>query len=175
MNYLMLPMLLLMTFAAAAEEKKIYKYTDENGVTHYSETKLNDNYHEADLPPLSIVPSTPVENRSQSVSQQDDEEEASAEAELTIVQPAHEENLWGTGGKVTAQVNEINVALMEANQVQFIIDGKKQPPADGLTQVFDGIFRGEHTLKARVINKYNKKVIKESKTITFYMHQNSKK
>ena len=76
---------------------------------------------------------------------------------------------------MTAQVNEIAVALMEVNQVQFIIDGKKQPPADGLTQVFDGIFRGEHTLKARVINKYNKKVIKESKTITFYMHQNSKK
>ena len=107
--------------------------------------------------------------------QQDDEADASAEAELTIVQPAHEENLWGTGGKVTAQVNEIAVALMEVNQVQCIIDGKKQPPADGLTQVFDGIFRGEHTLKARVINKYNKKVIKESKTITFYMHQNSKK
>ena len=175
MKYMMLPMLLLMT-VAAAEEKKIYKYTDENGVTHYSETKLNDDYHEADLPPLSIVPSTPVKNRPQSVSQQDEAgADPSAETELTIVQPAHEENLWGTGGKVTAQINELAVALQESNQLQFIIDGKKQPPADGLTQVFDGIFRGEHTLKARVINRYNKKVIKESKAITFYMHQNSKK
>ena len=50
--------------AQAEEEKKIYKYTDENGVTHYTETKPNDDYKEADLPPLSIISSTPVTSNS---------------------------------------------------------------------------------------------------------------
>ena len=54
--------LMISSWAMAEEKKKIYKYTDENGVTHYTETKPNDNYEEADLPELSIIPSAPVTN-----------------------------------------------------------------------------------------------------------------
>jgi len=168
--------LLLAFFTAHAEVKKIYKYTDEEGVTHYSETKLNDNYKEADLPDLTIVPSTPVKNDPVSGNDAGDEKVDPTEvAAFTITKPVKDENLWGTGGKLTASVSPLTAAQQEIYQVQFIIDGEKNKPADGSTQVFEGIYRGEHQVQALLINRFNNKVIKKSQSVTFFMHQNSKK
>ncbi len=183
---------LLAAFSAAQaeEKKKVYKYTDENGVTHYTETKPNDNYEEADLPALSIVPSAPVKrssssspssspssNSSSSSSNVSDEQGAdpSVVQKFSIISPVNEQNLWGTGGKLTAEVRPLTPAQLAIYQVQFIVDGKKNQPADTSSQVFDGIYRGEHTVQALLVNKFNKKVIKKSQTVTFFMHQNSKK
>lgn len=163
--------------AQAEEKKKIYKYTDENGVTHYTETKPNDNYEEADLPALSVVPSAPINDTSNTNSNAKSGEQAdpSAVEEFAIIEPVNEQNIWGTGGKLTAKVGSLTAAQQANYQVQFIVDGKKNKPADDTTQVFENIYRGEHTVQALLINRYNKKVIKKSQTVTFYMHQNSKK
>ena len=166
----------LVAAAQAEEQKTIYKYTDENGVIHYSETKPNEDYEEADLPPLSIVPSTPInKSSSSSSSQQANTEESIEQQAFEIIAPADQENIWGSGGKLTAKVAALTAEQKQQFQIQFIIDGKKQKPSDKNTQVFDGIFRGEHKIKAVLLNKYTQKVIKESKSITIYMHQNSKK
>jgi hypothetical protein len=166
----------LVAAAQAEEQKTIYKYTDENGVIHYSETKPNEDYKEADLPPLSIIPSTPVNNRSNSSSsQQEGSEESIEQRAFEIIEPADQENIWGSGGKLTAKVDALTEEQKQQYQIQFIIDGKKQQPSDKNIQVFDDIFRGEHKIKAVLLNKYTQKVIKESKSITIYMHQNSKK
>ncbi len=161
----------------AEEEKKIYKWTDENGVTHYTETKPTDDYEEADLPPLSIVPSTPVKVRIKPISGDDSEElkDTAVVETFSLIAPVNEQNLWGTGGKLTAQVSSLTPAQLKKYQVQFMIDGKKNKPDDSSTQVFGGIYRGEHKVKALLINKQTKKVIKETQTVTFFMHQNSKK
>lgn len=164
----------LSTVAEAEEKRKIYKYTDENGVTHYTETKPNDNYEEADLPPLSIVPSTPI--KSQVVQPLDEETVDPSVVEVfSIVSPVNEQNIWGSGGKLTAQVQSLTPPQEQIYQVQFVIDGQKRQAADDSTQVFEGIYRGEHTVKALLVNRFNKKVIKETQTVTFFMHQNSKK
>ncbi len=166
----------VLSVAQAEEKKKIYKYTDENGVTHYTETKPNDNYEEADLPALSVVPSAPINNSSSASSTTDEQTvDPSVVEEFAIIEPVNEQNIWGTGGKLTAKVGALSPAQQAAHQVQFIIDGKKNKPADDTTQVFENIYRGEHTVQALLINRFNNKVIKESKTVTFYMHQNSKK
>lgn len=164
--------------AQAEEKKKIYKYTDENGVTHYTETKPNDNYEEADLPALSVVPSTPVNNSPNYNSGADADqqpEDSSVVDEFTLVEPVSNQNIWGTGGKLTAKVKALTPAQQEQYQVQFVIDGKKHQPADASTQIFEGIYRGQHTVQALLINRFNDKVEKKSKQVTFYMHQNSKK
>ena len=165
------------SIAQADEEKKIYKYTDENGVIHYTETKPSDDYEEADLPALSIVPSSPVTSSSSSSSNDANQQDADSMVvkEFTIIEPVNNQNLWGTGGKLTAQVEPLTAAQQTIYQVQFIVDGKKNKPADASTQVFEGIYRGEHTVKALLVNRFNQKVIKESQTVTFFMHQNSKK
>ncbi len=166
--------LLAAGFAVQAEEKKIYKWTDENGVIHYTETKPNDNYKEADLPPLSIVPSAPVKSPTTSKATDEDADPTVVE-EFSLIQPVNEQNLWGTGGKLTAQVSALTPAQQEKYQIQFVIDGKKKKAADGSTQVFGDIFRGEHKVKALLVNRFNQKVIEETQTATFFMHQNSVK
>ncbi|MCX7554269.1 DUF4124 domain-containing protein [Marinicella sp. S1101] len=163
----------------AQEEKKIYKYTDENGVTHYTETKPSEEYKEADLPELSVVPSRPVNNSSENVrtsgSEKDQEDDPEVVREFQLLEPVKEQNLWGTGGKLTAKVSPLTAAQKASHQVQFIIDGEKQKPADASTQVFENIYRGEHTVQGLLVNRYNQKVIKRTEKITFFMHQNSKK
>jgi hypothetical protein len=175
---LIMSLTVLFSTAQAEEEKKIYKYTDENGVTHYTETKPNEDYEEADLPSLSIVPSAPINNNVPSSSNNGSnvtEADPTEVEEFSIISPVSDQNIWGTGGKLTAKVKPLSPAQQEKYQVQFIIDGKNNKPADASTQVFSGIFRGEHTVKALLVNRYNKKTIKESQTVTFFMHQNSKK
>lgn len=159
----------------AQEEKKIYKYTDENGVTHYTETKPTDDYEEADLPPLSVVPSEPVETGSSSQFEIKEEVDPSVVEKFELISPVKEQNLWGTGGKLTAQVSELTEAQKQKYQVQFVLNGKKQKPSDKTTQVFDNIYRGEHNVQALLVNRYTSKVVKKTDQITFFMHQNSKK
>lgn len=176
-------MILLLSFftqANAQEEKKIYKYTDENGVTHYTETKPSEDYEEADLPPLSVVPSTPVRqtsssSKNDSKSESDEEKDLSALQKFELIAPVKDQNLWGTGGKLTASVSALTEAQKQKYQVQFVINGKKQKPSDKTTQVFENIFRGEHKVQALLINRYSQKVITKTDSVTFFMHQNSKK
>lgn len=171
-------MILLLVFGTQAntqEEKKIYKYTDKNGVTHYTETKPSEDYEEADLPQISVVPSTPVRPARQKSQQETEEKDPSVVQKFEMLSPVKEQNLWGTGGKLTAKVSALTEAQKQIYQVQFIINGTKQNPADETTQVFENIYRGEHTVQAQLVNRFTNKVIEKTKVVTFFMHQNSKK
>ncbi len=174
-NVLTLGLLLFTAWALAAEEKKtIYKYTDENGVTHYTETKPNENYKEADLPQLSIVPSTPIKNTTGTTGQSKQQSTDPLEVtDFEIVTPTNEQNLWGTGNTLTASVTPLNGVQQEIYTIQFSIDGQKQQPAEQTTQVFENIYRGEHKVQAFLLNKYTLKQIKQTKAVTFFIHQNS--
>ena len=164
----------------ATEEKKIYKYTDENGVTHYTDKKPDDKYQEAgDLPELMVVP--PAQNTQPSSRPSRAERKAREAAKkagdysgFRIVSPEPEENLWGTGGTVTAAV-DFTGTLLPTHRVQFIVDGKKQPPKEEKTQAIEGIIRGEHTLRGAIVTADGRDVIRQTETIIFYMHQNSVK
>jgi len=171
-------LLAILAFTAsgfADEEKKIYKYTDENGITHYTETPPDENYKEADLPPLSIVPSRKVTTTTTNSDETIDDDSATEVKVFELLEPVNEQNIWGSGGKVTGRASALSDAQKSIHQIQFVIDGKKQAPSDESTQVFEGIFRGEHKIKALLINKFSKKTIQETDTVIFYMHQNSKK
>ena len=166
--------------ASATEEKKIYKYTDENGVTHYTDKKPDNSYKEADdLPRLTVVPSAqnaPSNNRQ---SRKEREAQANAKKEgdyrnFKIVSPQSEENLWGTGGSVTASVDFAG-SLLPTHKIQFTINGKKQSPSTDKTQVFEGIIRGEHQLRAAIVTADGREAIRQSQSVTFFMHQNSVK
>lgn len=170
---LLMGLLLFATWVQAAEDKKtIYKYTDENGVTHYSETKPNEDYKEADLPQLNVVPSTPIKSSSSSPTKEE-VTDPSIVTEFEILEPSHELNLWGTGNTLTAKVTALNTSQQEIYTIQFAIDGKKQKPAEQTTQTFTNVFRGEHQIQAFLLNKYTLKQVKKTKVVTFYMHQNS--
>ncbi|MCB1584437.1 MAG: DUF4124 domain-containing protein [Xanthomonadales bacterium] len=167
-------LILLANNARAEEKKKIYKYTDENGVTHYAETKPDENYEEADLPALSIVPSAPIKNTPPSNNTTNTAVQEQ-KFKFKLVAPVDEQNIWGTGQKLTAKTTPLSEAQQSIYQIQFVIDGKKYPPSHHSTQDFENIDRGEHKIQALMIKKDTGAEVKKSKTVTFYMHQNTKK
>lgn len=174
-KYLVLFGLILMASVIHAEEKKkIYKYTDENGVTHYTETKPNENYEEADLPALSIVPSVDV-TKTPTNTVEETSDDAAEKFQFKIIAPVEDENIWGTGLKLTAKATPLSDTLQNVYQIQFVIDGKKQPPSNNHIQEFENIFRGQHKIQALMIKRETGETVRKSKTVTFFMHQNTKK
>ncbi len=122
------------------------------------------------------MPSTPVRPTSSSSNDVSvEEQDPSKVQKFELISPVKEQNLWGTGGKLTASVSALTEAQKQKYQVQFIINGIKQEPSDETTQVFENIFRGEHKVQALLINRYSQKVITKTDSVTFFMHQNSKK
>ena len=98
-----------------------------------------------------------------------------AVSSFKLIEPVNEQNLWGTGGKLTAKVEGLTEAQAQKYQIQFVIDGIKNKPADASTQVFSDIYRGQHTVQALLVDKRTGEVSKKTETVTFFMHQNSKK
>ena len=174
------PIVLILLLAASlngavAEEKKIYKYTDENGVTHYTETKPSDDYEEADLPELSVVPSVTLKPPTMATSSSTTQTDATEVTEFTLLSPTEQQNLWGTGNKLMTKVTPLSEAQAARFQVQFVIDGQPKKPGNSSEQTFENIYRGEHTVQGRLIDRTTRDVVLKTKTVTFYMHQNSKK
>ncbi|MCF6225381.1 MAG: hypothetical protein L3J22_03625 [Xanthomonadales bacterium] len=180
MNKLLVLCLVLFSFQLLAEDKKkIYKYVDKDGAIYYSETKKDDKYEELDdLPELSVVPSLPAQPSNKSFSEPDRKISKSGfekkQTVFKITTPADQESLWGTGGKLSVTV-ALSAEQQQRTLVQILIDGEKQKPNKNTTQVFSDIYRGEHKVVAHLLDRNSGRLIKKSKEITVYMHQNSRK
>jgi len=158
-----------------AAEKTIYKYTDESGVTHYSETKLNDNYKPVDLPSLSVVESVKPSVSQRTTNNEVSREELVDETKITLTKPVAGENIWGSGGKLEVEVAPLSELQQQKYRIQFVMDDKKSEPSDVTSHVFELVDRGSHQVQALLISRGQYKVAGESDKITVYMHQASKK
>ena len=154
----------------------LYKFTDDNGVTHYSQTKVDDRYEAVKSQPVSIVPSVKVADSKSSIQEQEGEEISPKTLlkSFKLTAPKPDENLWGTGQTVTASVHA-DAALMEIYDVQYVLDGKAKPANSKATQKFSNVHRGEHKIYGQLVQKGSNRVIKKSKEVTFFIHQHSKK
>lgn len=169
--------LLLFFGTAIAAETTLYKYTDSDGVTHYSQTKIDDRYEAIKTPPVSVVPSQLKTAPSPSTQSLDEEPELSPKElikSFKLTKPKADENLWGTGLTVTASVH-VEAPLLEIYDVQYVLDGKAKPANSRATQKFTDVFRGEHKIYGQLVEKGSNRVIKKTKEVTFYIHQHSKK
>ena len=173
MKYFVLICLALLG-SVAISGTTLYKYTDPNGVTHYSQTKIDDRYEVVEAQPVSVVPS---QVQSTPKPQAPEDEEVSPKKLINsfkLTKPSQDENLWGTGLSVTASAY-VEPELLEVYDVQYVIDGKAKPANNRATQKFDNIFRGEHKIYGQLVEKGSNRVVKKSQVVTFFMHQQSKK
>mgnify|MGYP000029429907 FL=1 len=166
---------LLFAGVLSAAETKLYKYTDDNGVTHYSQRQIDERYEAITPPAVTVVPS---QLKTTPKPQKSEEEDALPVKELVksfrLTNPKPEENLWGTGQTVTASA-KVAAALFEIYDVQYVLDGKAKPANSRATQKFTNVVRGEHKIYGQLVEKGSNRVIKKSQEVTFYIHQHSKK
>ncbi len=166
---------LFMVTTGMAAEPTLYKYTDEDGVTHYSQTKKDERYQVVKSAPITVVPSIEVKARNSSNTESREEVTiADLLADVRLIKPLPEENLWGTGLKVTASI-KVDPLVLETHDVQYVIDGKAKPANRKATQVFENIYRGQHEIYGQLVLKGSDRIVKKTQKVTFFMHQTSKK
>lgn len=156
--------LLILAMPAVAQ---IYKYTDANGNTAYSNQPPNGTRAEAvELPPLNSVPTvapapaTPSAPQNQSQAQQN----TAIYNVLELTDLPDGEALRANNGSFTVRV-AIQPRLQSGHLLQLVIDGQPygQPTNIPRLQVME-LDRGEHSLAVQVLQ--GPQLIQQSQTIT---------
>lgn len=162
--------LILLGLTTAAHAATVYRWVDEDGTVHYSDTphtnaetiKLNEpNVYDAprNLPKLEQS----QESRPQTTGYQT----------LTFTRPEPESTIWNNQGNFPASIRlEPALDTAAGHKIQFKLDGKVVATTQRLEWNFSGVNRGEHTVQAVVVNDRGKTLI-QSDPVTLYLHQQS--
>lgn len=95
---------------------------------------------------------------------------AAEAARIEILSPQHEETIHDNEGNVEVTVR---AELGRDQRIRVLMDGvPAAPESESRTIPITHVERGEHTLKAQVVNERGH-VVAESKPVTFYMWQAS--
>ena len=155
-------LLLLVALPAVAQ---IYKYTDANGNTAYSNLPPNGTPSQTvDLPPLNTVnvKKTLEQNTNPATSQPSQPSSAYSLLELTNLPT--DEALRANNGTFSVGV-AIQPRLQPGHLLQMVVDGMSYGQASNVPRLqVVNLERGEHSLAVRVVS--GDKIIQQSSTVT---------
>lgn len=162
---------LLALLAASAAPAQVYRWVDQDGVVHYSDTP-QPGAEEMHLPESpTAAPGSAFEPLRRTRWAGDDEApQPFAYEALRIVAPAAEETLWNIEGQLTVRL-DLQPPLRSGDQVRVYFDGRAIP-TNGLQLQLDEVWRGTHNLQAEVVDAQGQLLIR-SEPIRFYVHQTS--
>jgi hypothetical protein len=155
--------LLLFVLPATAQ---IYKYTDANGVTAYSNQPPDGvSAQPVDLPPLNSVERQPPGEAAPAAETARNEQPRKAYEVLELTGLPTTEALRANNGTFTANV-QIKPRLQSPHLLRLLLDDQPygQPANVPILQLVN-IDRGEHRLAVQVIDGEN--VVQQSPTVTF--------
>lgn len=169
-------MVICLFCAAGTALAQAYRWTDENGVVHYSD-RPTPGAEEFILPestaPTRIIPprgaadpvTGPVINPNPD---EDEEEEPTGYENLTIISPAAEETLWNIAGNLTVQIS-LQPSLRRGHQIRVFFDGTPRL-VGGTTFTLSDVFRGSHNLQVEVVDARGQIQIR-TEPMQFYVQQ----
>ncbi|KTD34178.1 hypothetical protein Lmor_1575 [Legionella moravica] len=155
-----------------ASYAQIYKWTDSQGVVHFSD-RPHPGSEQLKIPDTqSYTP--PVKPSGGDTQNQDKNDTTTSEehkyTKIGIIQPLNEATIRNNQGYVVVAV-ELEPTLAQGDSVQIIFDGAPMgEPQQNLLFQLNGIYRGKHTLAVQVINSEGE-VLLTSDTITIFMHR----
>jgi S-formylglutathione hydrolase FrmB len=160
--------MMLAALAAAAPglgaASDVYRWTDKDGVVHYSDKPLAPDAKPAELPPLqtfkpSGAPAVQTAPGAPSSA-------PAADGGVTITAPAAEETIRDSQGTVT-----VNVTASPGNGgLIYYLDGAAQNPSPTPSTAFllNGVERGAHKLAVALVGPDGSEITR-SATINFYV------
>ena len=164
---------LLALLAASAAPAQVYRWVDEDGVVHYSDTPhpgAEEIHLPDDEPP---APGRAFESLQRTLPTNGDEaaqQQPAGYQNLQFVAPSPEETLWNIGGELTVRL-DVQPSLRPGHQVRVYFDGEPRQ-ANGLTVDLQEVWRGAHNLQAEVLNEQGQLMIR-SDPIRFYVQHTS--
>ncbi|SRR5690554_312677 len=164
--------LVLITLAAGtAGAATVWKWVDENGVTHYSDRPVEG----AEAIELGAAQTFQPQRPSpalRSSSPRTPPPSAPAYSRLEIVRPAQQETLWNIGGTLSVEL-AIAPQLAPGHRVDVYLDGNRMG-LDATSTVLQvpEVYRGVHTLQAAIFDDSGREVLR-SLAVTFVVQQTS--
>lgn len=163
----LIPICLLWT---AAQAGTAYRWVDENGQVNYSDrpapgaVQIELTAGRRSVPPGHSMPPPPTAAVQGSG--------AAVYDVFTVIQPAPQEILWGTGGAVGVALR-VTPALQPDHRLGLYLDGKLVGLDTRATRLeLNDVHRGEHTLQAVILDGQRKEVLR-SPAVTFFVQQTS--
>ena len=155
------------SFQSQADEKNIYKKTDDKGVVEFTDVP-GKNTKPIRVPPMN----TYKQKKLPSIKSKPlPAEVKEAYTELSITSPLHDKAIRENSGKIVIKL-KITPALKSEHKILVSIDGDSKTAIKGTSSsvTFDNISRGTHTVQASIIDSEDKVIIKAEAT-TFHLRR----
>lgn len=166
--------LLLLTCLALPAMAATYRWVDQEGVVHYSD-KPQEGAKEITTPNAQTYTSATRSTQAPATGArpQNRDPAPAIYQSLRVVRPAPQETYRNIGGELAVSLS-LSPALRPGHRLRVLYDGQPLTawPERLLSFTVTGIYRGEHNLKAEVLDA-NGKAIASSDTVTFFVHQTS--
>jgi hypothetical protein len=158
------------TLVICASYAQIYKWTDNQGIVHFSDTphvgaeKINNLQQNYSPPPSSAIPSLHPKIQPEKENQQ------GTYTLVAITQPVDQATIRNNQGYIVVTV-KLEPQLFPGNKVQILFDDQPRgTPQDLLIFQLNGVYRGSHTIAVQVLGA-DGEVLKTSPSITIYMQR----
>jgi hypothetical protein len=148
--------------------EKVYKWVDDNGLTHYGDQPPSQDIAPVDLPAIQILDSVEVET------QQSPTPDAAPitsttppipDYQLNITAPKNDETLAMSDAGTVFIALSINVPLLEGHRVSMSVDGKEIAlNSSGAVNI--AVRQGRHTVQASIVDTDNN-VLAQSSMVKF--------
>ena len=165
----LIPICLLWT---AVDAGPAYRWVDENGQVHYSDRPVPG---AARIELTTARPSAPSADRASLPRPEAPERRElppAAYAGFAVLQPARQETLWGTGGRVDVTL-QIRPELQPGHHLGYYLDGEfTDTGSRGTRFQLQNVDRGAHSLQAVILDGRQEEVLRSS-TVTFFVQQTS--
>lgn len=170
---------LLIPFSACAEGE-IFKVVDKDGNVTFTDQRPSADAQPMDLPPLSVISTTPPDTPPAAPAAGALEEEQPAVPTLSdlrkmyrdfrITRPMPEETFWGTENTVVVTWQS-SQPIPPDFRVMVMVDGAPQQ-ATGSGSISLTLERGEHQVSAELRDGRNRRIA-STDTVTFFVQQHS--
>ncbi len=171
---------ILALVAGAALATETYRWVDEDGVIHYSDTPregaevVNIRPAQGFKPPAPTVrPSARETGEEGAAGEGPESGDADTTYEISVVRPQQEETLWNLEGQLDVSLN-IEPRLKRGDRIRVYLDGEEITGAPQRASSFtvSEVWRGAHTLRAGVYDSGGRELA-VSDTVRFYVQQTS--
>ena len=163
---------LAVLFGGAAAFAQAYKWTDENGVVHYSD-RPQPGAEEVALPRSEVRPRSAAPGVSRRADPEDETEEPEAPfsyQSFEVANPGPEETLWNIEGVLSVSL-DLQPGLQPGHQIRVYFDGQPRM-VNGTSFQIEEVWRGVHNIQAEVLDESGQLMIR-SRTNRFYVQQNT--
>lgn len=168
--------LIFFLFSVQGEEQKYYRWIDEKGTTHYSDTPAPKDFN-ADItimpsngpryqamtepePEQKIKNNLTVKNKSNEFEQK--------ASQIMLISPQNNDTIRHNQGNFAVEISS-DKPLGKKQQIRILLDGKVLTSKHGNSFILRNIDRGSHKIKAQLID--NGEVIDSTKLITIFLHR----